>query len=126
MITSDERGGDGGDSTQINGGSKVQVDPLVGQGRADYDSLSGFQNLFPDLASVLLSHQGGNIGSDSTTAETHDEDGNDQSAERSIGVLESGRSGGTSEDHVTSTGGEGVNELIWNNFMNDFNAQVNQ
>jgi len=117
MITSDEGSRDGSDSTQIDRGCEVQVDPLVGQGWADDHGLSGFQNLFPDLAGVLLSHQGGYAGPDGTTAETHDEDGNDQSTERSIGVLESGRSGGTSKDCVAGAGDD-VNESIQHSEVN--------
>jgi len=56
MITSDERSGNGSGGTQVDRGIEVQIDPLVGQGRADDDCLSGFQDLFPDLAGVLLSH----------------------------------------------------------------------
>jgi len=106
MIASDEGSGDGSGCTQIDRGIEVHVNPLVGQGRTDDDGLSGFQNLFPDPASVLFSHQGGDVGFDGTSAKSHDENSNDQAAERSVGVLESGRGGGASKDRVTSPGRE--------------------
>ena len=96
MITSDEGSGDGGGGTQVDGGVEVHVDPLIGQGGADNDSLSRFQNLLPELSCVLLSHQGGDVGFDSAGAETHDEDCDDQTTERSLGVFERRRSSGAS------------------------------
>ena len=102
MISSDEGGRDGGGRTQIDRGIKVHVDPLIGQGGADNDGLSGFQNPFPDPAGILLGHHGGDVGFDSTGTKTHDEDGDDQATERGAGVLESGRGGGTSKNRVTN------------------------
>ena len=102
VVTSDERSGDRSGGTQVDRGVEVHVDPLVRQGGADDDGLSGFQNLLPEFSSVLFSHQRGDVGFDSASAKTHDENGNDQATERSVGVFEGRRSGGTSKDRVTS------------------------
>jgi len=102
VIASDERSGDGSGGTQVDGSVEVHVDPLVGQGGADNDSLPRLENLLPELSSVLLGHQGGDVGLDGTSAETHDEDGDDQATERSFGVFEGRGSGGASKDRVTN------------------------
>ena len=118
MITSDEGSGDSSGGTQVDGSVEVHVDPLVGQGGADDDSLSRFQNLLPELSSVLLGHQGRDVGFDSASAEAHDEDGDDQATERSFGVFEGRRSCGTSKDRVTNPRREiDVNSYgsIWRN-----------
>ena len=101
MIASDEGSRDGSGGTQVDRGVEVHVDPLIGQGGADDDGLSRFQNLLPDLSGVLLGHQGGDVGFDSASTETHDEDGDDQTTERSFGVFERSRSGSTGKNRVT-------------------------
>ena len=105
VITSDEGSGDGRGGTQVDSGIEVHVYPLVGQCGADDDRFSGFHDPLREVTGVLLGHQGGDIGFDGTGADAHDEDGDDQAAERSVGVLESRRSSSTSEDHVASPGG---------------------
>ena len=106
MITSDEGSGNCGSGTDVDSGIEVHVDPLIGQGGADDHGLSGFQNLFPDFARVLFSHQRRYIRFDRAGAKTHDEDGNNQTSESRIRVLENRRSGGTSKDCVTNPGRE--------------------
>lgn len=106
MIASDKGSGDGSGGTQVDSGIKIHVNPLVGQGGADDDGLPRFQNLLPEFASVLFGHQGGDVGFDSASAETHDEDGDNQSTERSVGVLKGRRGSGASKDRVTDAGRE--------------------
>ena len=106
MITSNEGSGDGSGGTQVDGGIEVHVDPLVGQGGADDDGLSRFQNLLPELSGVLLGHQRGDVGFNSASAKTHNEYGNYQATERSVRVFESRWSGGASKDRVTNPGRE--------------------
>jgi len=118
VITSDEGSGDGSGGTQVDGSVEVHVDPLVCQGGADDDSLSRFQDLLPELSSVLFGHQGGDVGFDSASAETHDEDGDNQATERSFRMFEGSRSCGTREDRVTNPSREiDVNSCgsIWRN-----------
>lgn len=126
MITSEEGGGDGSGGTQVNGGVEVHEDPLVGQGGADDDGFSGFQDSLLELASVLLGHQGGDVGFDSTGTDAHDEDGDDQATKRSIRVLKSRRSGGASEDHVSSPGRGFDVSYGSTRGIRDSNVQVNQ